>query len=182
LPADLNTHAFEQALNQPYEARIMTIQPGHPLPAASFKQLTAIGVVDISTDELLKGKKVALFGLPGAYTPVCSASHLPGYVENANKLRAAGFDTIACVSVNDPFVMDAWGRATGADGKVLMLADADGSFTKAIGLAIDLPAFGLTGRSERYSMVVEDGVVAKLEVEKSVLDHDGSSAACMLRA
>lgn len=160
----------------------MTIQPGHPLPAARFKQLTATGVVDISTDELLKGKKVALFGLPGAYTPVCSASHLPGYVENANKLRAAGFDTIACVSVNDPFVMDAWGKATGADGKVLMLADADGSFTEAIGLAIDLPAFGLMGRSERYSMVVEDGVVAKLEVEKSVLDHDGSSAACMLRA
>ena len=110
-----------------------------------------------------------------------SASHLPGYIDNAAKLRAAGFDAIACVSVNDPFVMDAWGKATGADDKVMMLADADGAFTKAIGLVVDLPAFGLSGRSERYSMVVEDGVVTRLDVEKSVLDHDGSSAACMLR-
>ena len=159
----------------------MTIQQGEHVPSASFKQLTPNGILDISTDSLLKGKKVALFGVPGAYTPVCSVSHLPGYIENANKLRAAGFDAIACVSVNDPFVMDAWGKATGADEKVMMLADADGAFTKALGLVIDLPAFGLSGRSERYSMVVEDGVVTKLDVEKSVLDHDGSSAACMLR-
>ncbi|GAC1390861.1 MAG: peroxiredoxin [Variovorax sp.] len=159
----------------------MTIQQGDRLPTATFKQLTATGIVDVSTDELLKGKKVALFGLPGAYTPVCSVSHLPGYIDNAAKLRSAGFDAIACVSVNDPFVMDAWGKATGADDKVMMLADADGAFTKAIGLVVDLPAFGLSGRSERYSMVVEDGVVKKLEVEKTVLDHDGSSAACMLR-
>ena len=159
----------------------MTIQQGDLVPSASFKQLSATGILDISTDSLLKGKKVALFGVPGAYTPVCSVSHLPGYIENANKLRAAGFDAIACVSVNDPFVMDAWGKATGADEKVMMLSDADGAFTKALGLVIDLPAFGLSGRSERYSMVVEDGVVTKLDVEKSVLDHDGSSAACMLR-
>jgi glutaredoxin/glutathione-dependent peroxiredoxin len=160
----------------------MTIKQGERVPAATFKQLTSTGIVDVSTDTLLKGKKVALFGLPGAYTPVCSLNHLPGYVENAGKLRAAGFDTIACVSVNDPFVMDAWGKASGADGKVMMLSDAEGGFTKAIGLVVDLPAFGLVGRSERYSMVVEDGVVTKLDVEKSVLDHDGSSAACMLRA
>ena len=159
----------------------MTIQLGDHIPSASFKQLTSTGILDISTDALLKGKKVALFGLPGAYTPVCSASHLPGYIDNAVKLRAAGFDAIACVSVNDPFVMDAWGKASGADDKVMMLADADGAFTKAIGLVIDLPTFGLSGRSERYSMVIEDGVVTKLDVEKSVLDHDGSSAACMLR-
>ena len=159
----------------------MTIQQGDRVPSASFKQLTSTGILDISTDALLKGKKVALFGVPGAYTPVCSASHLPGYIDNAVELRAAGFDAIACVSVNDPFVMDAWGKATGADDKVMMLADADGAFTKAIGLVIDLPAFGLSGRSERYSMVIEDGVVTKLDVEKSVLDHDGSSAACMLR-
>lgn len=160
----------------------MTIKQGDRLPSGIFKQLTAAGIVDVSTDSLLKGKKVALFGLPGAYTPVCSASHLPGYVENAGKLRAAGFDTIACISVNDPFVMDAWGKASGADGKVMMLADAQGAFTTAIGLVVDLPAFGLVGRSERYSMVVEDGVVKKLEVEKSVLDHDGSSAVCMLKS
>ncbi len=159
----------------------MTIQQSDRVPSASFKQLTPGGILDISTDALLKGRKVALFGVPGAYTPVCSASHLPGYIDNAAKLRAAGFDAIACVSVNDPFVMDAWGKATGADDKVMMLADADGAFTKAIGLVIDLPAFGLSGRSERYSMVVEDGVVTRLDVEKSVLDHDGSSAACMLR-
>ena len=159
----------------------MTIKQGDRVPGGSFKQLTTTGVVDISTDSLLKGKKVALFGLPGAYTPVCSTNHLPNYVDNAEKLRKAGFDTIACISVNDPFVMDAWGKSTGADDKVLMLADADGSFTRAIGLVIDLPAFGLAGRSERYSMIVEDGVVTRLEVEKSVLDHDGSSAACMLR-
>ena len=160
----------------------MSIKQGDTLPSGTFKQLTSTGIVDVSTESLLKGKKVALFGVPGAYTPVCSASHLPGYVENANKLRAAGFDAIACVSVNDPFVMDAWGKANGADGQVMMLADADGAFTKAIGLVVDLPAFGLVKRSERYSMVVEDGVVTKLDVEKSVLDHDGSSAVCMLRA
>ena len=159
----------------------MAIKKGDHVPAGSFKQLSATGVADITTDSLLKGKKVALFGLPGAYTPVCSASHLPGYIDNAAKLRAAGFDTIACISVNDPFVMDAWGKSTGADDKVMMLADADGSFTRAIGMSVDLAAFGLTGRSERYSMVVENGVVTKLDVEKSVLDHDGSSAVCMLR-
>jgi len=160
----------------------MTIKQGDTVPSASFKQLTPAGIVDVTTDALLGGKKVALFGLPGAYTPVCSAAHLPGYVENAAKLRAAGFDAIACVSVNDPFVMDAWGKATGADDKVMMLADAEGAFTKAIGLVLDLPAFGLVGRSERYSMVIEDGVVKKLEIEKSVLDHDGTSAVCMLAA
>ena len=159
----------------------MPIKQGDRVPSATFKQLTPNGILDISTDSLLKGKKVALFGVPGAYTPVCSVSHLPGYIENANKLRAAVFDAIACISVNDPFVMDAWGKATGADEKVMMLSDADGAFTKALGLVIDLPAFGLSGRSERYSMIVEDGVVTKLDVEKSVLDHDGSSAACMLR-
>ena len=158
----------------------MTVKIGDRLPAATFKQLTPNGIVDVGTDALLRGRKVALFGLPGAYTPVCSAAHLPGYVANADRLHVAGFDAIACVSVNDPFVMDAWGKAHGADGKVLMLADADASFTKAIGMAVDLPASGLLDRSQRYSMVVEDGVVRKLDVEKSVLDHDGSSAACML--
>ena len=159
----------------------MTIQQGDRVPSGSFKQLSSSGVADITTDSLLKGKKVALFGVAGAYTPVCSANHLSGYVDHAAKLRAAGFDTVACISVNDPFVMDAWGKAHGTGSAVLMLADADGSFTRSLGLLIDLPAFGLLGRSERYSMVVEDGVVTRLNVEKSVLDHDGSSAVCMLR-
>ena len=113
---------------------------------------------------------------------MCSQAHLPGYVEQAGALKSKGFDAIACISVNDPFVMDAWGKANGADGKVMMLADADGAFTKALGLVVSLAAFGLGDRSERYSMVVEDGVVKKIEVEKSVLDHDMTSAACMVRA
>lgn len=159
----------------------MPITTGQALPSASFKTLNASGIADISTESLFKGRKVAVFGLPGAYTPVCSASHLPGYVENFDRLKAAGFDEIACISVNDPFVMAAWGQAHGADGKVSMLCDTSGAFTKAIGLVADLDAFGLHGRSERYAMVVEDGVVKKLDVEKTVFDHDGSSALCMLR-
>jgi peroxiredoxin len=146
-----------------------------------FKQLGANGVTNIDTATLLKGKKVVLFGLPGAFTPVCSANHLPGFVAKADDLKAKGIDEIACISVNDPFVMQAWGRQHGADGKVTMLADADGLFTRAIGLSLDLPEYGLSGRSERYSMVVEDGIVKTINVEKTVLDHGISSAAnCML--
>ena len=159
----------------------MSIKQGDNVPAATFKRLTATGIENISTDTLLKGKKVIVFGLPGAYTPVCSTSHLPGFVAKAAELKGKGVDEIACVSVNDPFVMQAWGKEHGTDGKVTMLSDADGSFTKAIGLAIDLPDFGLSGRSERYSMVVENGVVKSVNVEKSVLDHGISSAgACMV--
>ena len=154
----------------------MPIKPGDPVPAASFKQLTASGIANIDTDKLLKGRKVVLFGLPGAYTPVCSASHLPGFVAKAAELKSQGVDEIACISVNDPFVMQAWGKEHGAEGKVTMLADADGAFTKAIGLSLDLPDFGLSGRSERYSMVVDNGVVKSINVEKSVLDHGVSSA------
>lgn len=159
----------------------MPIKPGDPIPAATFKQLTASGIANIDTGKLLKGRKVVMFGLPGAYTPVCSASHLPGFVAKAAELKAQGVDEIVCISVNDPFVMQAWGKEHGAEGKVTMLADADGAFTRAIGLSLDLPDFGLSGRSERYSMVVDNGVVKTLSVEKSVLDHGVSSAAsCML--
>ena len=159
----------------------MPIKPGDPVPAASFKQLTASGIANIDTDKLLKGRKVVLFGLPGAYTPVCSTSHLPGFVAKAAELKSQGVDEIACISVNDPFVMQAWGKEHGAEGKVTMLADADGAFTTAIGLSLDLPDFGLSGRSERYSMVVDNGVVKSINVEKSVLDHGVSSAtSCMI--
>jgi glutaredoxin/glutathione-dependent peroxiredoxin len=159
----------------------MSIKPGDPVPAASFKQLTASGIANIDIGKLLKGRKVVLFGLPGAYTPVCSASHLPGFVAKAAELKSQGVDEIVCISVNDPFVMQAWGKEHGAEGKVTMLADADGAFTKAIGLSLDLPDFGLSGRSERYSMVVDNGVVKSINVEKSVLDHGVSSAAsCMI--
>ena len=159
----------------------MSIKPGDQVPAATFKQLTASGIANIDTAKLLKGRKVIIFGLPGAYTPVCSASHLPGFVAKAAELKSQGVDEIACISVNDPFVMQAWGKEHGAEGKVTMLADADGAFTRAIGLSIDLPDFGLSGRSERYSMVVDNGVVKTINVEKSVLDHGVSSAAsCMI--
>jgi glutaredoxin/glutathione-dependent peroxiredoxin len=159
----------------------MPIKPGDSVPAATFKQLTATGIANIDTGKLLKGRKVVLFGLPGAYTPVCSASHLPGFVAKATELKSQGVDEIACISVNDPFVMQAWGKEHGVEGKVTMLADADGAFTKAIGLSLDLPDFGLSGRSERYSMVVDNGVVKSINVEKSVLDHGVSSAAsCMI--
>ena len=159
----------------------MPIKPGDPIPAATFKQLTTSGIANIDTGKLLKGRKVVMFGLPGAYTPVCSASHLPGFVAKAAELKAQGVDEIVCISVNDPFVMQAWGKEHGAEGKVTMLADAEGAFTRAIGLSLDLPDFGLSGRSERYSMVVDNGVVKALSVEKSVLDHGVSSAAsCML--
>jgi len=159
----------------------MRIQTNDRLPVARFKTITPSGITDLESDKLFAGRKVALFGLPGAYTPVCSASHLPGYVTSHDQLKAAGFDEICCVSVNDPFVMDAWGKQHCAGGKITMLSDSDGSFTRAIGLVADLGAFGLHDRSERYSMIVEDGVVKKLEIEKTVFDHDRTSAICMLR-
>jgi peroxiredoxin len=158
----------------------MTIQQGDQIPEATFKRLTSTGLIDVDTSTLFRGKKVAVFGLPGAYTPVCSEHHLPGFVKQAGALKEKGFDEIVCISVNDPFVMDAWGKLHGADGELTMLADADGAFTRAIGLVVSLPTFGLGDRSERYSMVVDDSVVSKLSIEKSVLDHELTSASCML--
>ena len=119
----------------------MPIRAGERVPSATFKQLTDNGVANIDTETLLKGRKVILFGLPGAYTPVCSAYHLPGFVAKADELKAKDIDAIACISVNDPFVMQAWGKEHGADGNVMMLADADGSFTRAVGLSFDMPVW-----------------------------------------
>ncbi|MEO0936036.1 MAG: peroxiredoxin, partial [Cyanobacteria bacterium J06641_2] len=116
-------------------------------------------------DELFKGKKVLLFAVPGAFTPACSNQHLPGYIQNAEQIKAKGVDTIACISVNDVFVMDAWGKSQNAGDKVLMLADGDGEFAKAAGLELDLNGKGLGMRSQRYAMVVEDGMVKELELE-----------------
>src|SRR5690606_22471587 len=118
------------------------------------------------TDALFKGKRVVLFAVPGAFTPTCSARHLPGFVEKADQLKAKGIDTIACVSVNDAFVMDAWGKAHNCAGKVEMLADGNGDFTRALGLEMDATKVGLGQRSKRYSMLVEDGVVKQLNVEQ----------------
>lgn len=144
----------------------MTIKPGDRLPAAEFLVMTADGQQKLSTDVIFSGRKVVLFAVPGAFTPTCSMNHLPGFVAAADAIRAKGVDTIACVSVNDVHVMNAWGKASGADGKVMMLADGNGDFTRAVGLALDLRAVGMGERSRRYSMLVEDGVVRTLNVEE----------------
>ncbi len=158
----------------------MAIQAGDRVPAASLMVMGPEGPSTLSTDELFAGKRVAVFGLPGAYTPVCSAQHLPGYVGKAEALRAKGIDTIACISVNDPFVMKAWGDVHDVGDTVQMVADPDCSFTQALGLTVDLADFGLGERSERYSMIVDDGSVTVVNVEKSVLDHDVSSVDTLL--
>jgi peroxiredoxin len=160
----------------------MAIAQGATVPPATLKQMTPDGIKDVDLASLLAGKTVILFGLPGAYTPVCTAVHLPGYIAEADKLRAEGVAEIACVSVNDPFVMSAWGKEHGADDKVMMLCDPDASFTKSLGLSLDLAAFGLGERSQRYSMIVEDGVVKTINVEKSIFDHASSAASALLAA
>ena len=141
------------------------IKVGDKIPSAKLRIMTAEGPKEITTDEIFKGKKVVLFAVPGAFTPTCSAKHLPGFVQNSAAIKAKGVDTIACVAVNDAFVMGAWGKDQGADGKVMMLADGNGDFTKALGLEMDGSAVGLGTRSQRYAMVVQDGVVKTLNVE-----------------
>lgn len=144
----------------------MTIQVGDAIPAATLATPTAEGPKPITTDDIFKGKTVALFAVPGAFTPTCSARHLPGYIDNAADLKAKGVDTIACISVNDAFVMGAWAAATdGADDAILMLADGSGDLTKELGLTLDASGFGMGERSQRYSMLVKDGVVAELNIE-----------------
>ena len=145
----------------------MTISVGERLPDAVFRIKTADGVVEKSTADIFAGRKVVLFAVPGAFTPTCHANHLPGYLEQADAIRAKGVDEIAVVAVNDHHVMGAWEKATGADGKILFLADGAGLFTRAVGLDIDLGAAGLGVRSKRYAMIVEDGVVKALNVEEA---------------
>ena len=144
----------------------MTVKVGDKVPSAKLKQMSAEGPKDVSTDELFGGKKVALFALPGAFTPTCSAKHLPGFIEKAEELKKKGVEAIACVSVNDAFVMDAWGKAQGAGVKVMMLADGNGDFTRAMGLEMDGTAHGMGKRSQRYSMIVDNGVIKQLNVEQ----------------
>ena len=143
----------------------MTIKAGDRLPAATFKTTTADGRKDVTTDELFEGKKVVLFAVPGAFTPTCDAKHLPGYVELADKIKAKGVDTIACVSVNDVFVMGAWGKHANVGDKIVLLADGNGDFTRAVGLTLDAKGFGMGERSQRYALIAEDGVVTQLFVE-----------------
>jgi peroxiredoxin len=143
----------------------MTIKVGDNIPSAKLMTPTADGPKEITTDEVFKGKRVVLFAVPGAFTPTCSAKHLPGFLEHAAAIRAKGVDTIACMAVNDAFVMGAWSKQNGADGAVLMLADGSGTFTKALGLELDLIARGLGVRSQRFALIAENGKVTHLAVE-----------------
>jgi peroxiredoxin len=143
----------------------MTIKVGDKIPAVNFRILGPEGPKEITSDELFSGKKVALFAVPGAFTPTCSQRHLPGYVDKIDALKAKGVDTVACVAVNDAFVMGAWGKAQNCDGKVTMLADGSGDFTRAVDLELDATRAGLGKRSQRYSMLVDNGVVKALHVE-----------------
>ncbi|MFM8498903.1 MAG: peroxiredoxin [Chakrabartia sp.] len=143
----------------------MTIAVGDKLPAVTFIQPTAEGPQPVASTAFFAGKRVALFSVPGAFTPTCSAKHLPGFVEKADDLNAKGIDVIACTAVNDAFVMGAWGKASGVDDKVTMLADGNGDFVKAVGLEMDGSKFGMGGRGQRFAMIVNDGTVEHLFVE-----------------
>ena len=145
----------------------MTIKVGDRVPAGAFGIMKGDGPGSMTTDDLFKGKRVVLFSVPGAFTPTCSKTHLPGFVQNAAALKAKGIDTLACMAVNDVFVMDAWGKGAGADGKILMLADGNAAYTKALGLELDASGFGMGTRGQRFAMVVKDGLIERLLVEPS---------------
>ena len=143
----------------------MTIKVGDKIPATGFAKMTESGPEGVDADAFFKGRRVALFSVPGAFTPTCSAKHLPGFIDKAGELKAKGIDEIACTAVNDAFVMGAWGKSAGAGDAVTMLADGNGAFAEAVGLTMDGSKFGLGKRGQRFSMVVNDGVVEKLNVE-----------------
>ena len=144
----------------------MTIQVGDRVPTTTLTKVTAEGPEQVSSEDYFAGRRVALFSVPGAFTPTCSARHLPGFVEKADEIKGKGVDEIACTAVNDAFVMGAWGQGAGVDGKVTMLADGNGDFAKAVGLTMDGSKFGMGTRGQRYSMVVNDGVIEQLNVEE----------------
>jgi peroxiredoxin len=160
----------------------MAIKVGDRLPNMNFNVMTAEGVKPRSTDDIFKGKKVVLFAVPGAFTPTCHKNHLPGFINNADAIKAKGVQTIAVTSVNDVFVMDAWKKATGAEGKVEFLADGSAEFAKAIGLSDDRITRGMGMRSQRYAMLVEDSVVKVLNIEEVAGKADISGAENMLKS
>lgn len=157
----------------------MTIAKGDTLPSITFSTMTENGPEPVNSADYFAGKTVAIFSVPGAFTPTCSAKHLPGFIDKAEELAAKGIDEIACTAVNDPFVMGAWSKSAGAEGKVKMLADGNGDFAKAVGLTMDGSKFGLGTRGQRFSMIVKDGVVTELNVEAPG-DFKVSSAEYML--
>ena len=144
----------------------MTIKVGDTIPSATLMQMKDGGPKPVKTDDLFAGKKVVVFALPGAFTPTCSAKHLPGFVQNAEAIKAKGVDAIACVSVNDAFVMGAWGDQQKTGDKIMMLGDGNGDLTRALGLEMDGSRFGMGKRSQRFAMIVDNGVVTKLNVEE----------------
>jgi len=160
----------------------MTIKPGDRLPEIAFRVMTPDGVAVRSTADVFKGRKVVLIGVPGAFTPTCHMNHLPGFLAARDEILAKGIDTIAVTSVNDPFVMDAWAKASGGAGKIDFLADGSGDFTKAIGMDLDASAKGLGMRSQRYVMVVDDGVVRLVNKEENASQAEATSAVNLLKA
>jgi len=144
----------------------MTIKVGDRIPSATLTRASADGPQPVSTDDYFGGRKIALFSVPGAFTPTCSARHLPGFIERAGELKAKGVDEVACVSVNDAFVLQAWAAQSGAEGKITMLADGNGDFAEALGLSADFSKFGMGKRGQRWSAIVDDGVVKELNVEE----------------
>ena len=159
----------------------MAIKVGDKVPSAKLQIKTKDGVQTKTTDELFGGKRVVLFALPGAFTPTCSAKHLPGFVNNFQAIKAKGVDAIACLSVNDAFVMDAWGKDQNVEDKVMMLADGNADFTKAVGLTMDGTGYGMGTRSQRYAMVIDNGVIKALNVEAPGA-FEVSSAESVLKA
>lgn len=157
----------------------MTIKVGDKIPSATLYRMGENGPEAVTTDELCAGKKVALFGVPGAFTPTCSAKHVPGFLQNAAALKAKGVDTIACMAVNDAFVMGAWGKDQGTAGKIEMLADGSAELTKKMGIELDLGARGLGTRSRRFSMLLDNGVVKQLNLEEGGA-YEVSSAEALL--
>jgi peroxiredoxin len=158
----------------------MAIKVGDRLPETTFRTMGPDGAPkEMKTDEVFAGKKVALFAVPGAYTPTCHKQHMAGFVQNYEQLKGKGFDVVACTSINDIFVLTNWAKDSGAAGKILMLADGSAEFAKKIGMDIDLFARGLGTRSKRYSMIVEDGVVKSFNLEDAPPNHDKSSAATL---
>ena len=143
----------------------MSIKAGERMPSGTLKIMGDDGPKDLKSDDLFRGKKVVLFSVPGAFTPTCNAKHLPGFVANADKLKAKGIDTIACMSVNDVFVMNAWGKSSGVGDKVMMLADGNGDYARALGLELDGRDFGLGMRGQRFAILVEDGVAKRVNIE-----------------
>lgn len=160
----------------------MTLSAGDRLPEANFKIMTGDGPSDMSTNDVFSGKKVVVFAVPGAFTPTCQALHVPNFLGSLAAFKEKGVDTVACIAVNDPFVMDAWAKKTAADGKILFLSDSNAEFTKALGVDFDASAAGLGIRSKRYAMLVEDGVVKALNIEEAKGVVEVSSAENILEA